>query len=230
MELKLDNSSMIRQAQHTKKEEVEVIYWILEDAIFDNKIDRAKSVLNILAYLAKYNKNALIDGLRKVYIDRIQEITFQLHNSDTFRSQKSVEMKLGLDPISIPFTKEKELSKYLKSNSRVLSKALGDEVKITGTEVDVHNGHKCDLVCESVNFFYPIELKIRQANHAVVSQIQKYCFHFYRKLRYDMYKPIQGIVIANGMDDWSINELRKEGIKCFSINPEPENEISLRLI
>ena len=230
MELKLDNPDMIRQAKNTQAKEVEVIYWVLEDAVFDNRIDRAKTVLSILAYLAKHNQKAIYAGLKQIHLDRIRAITFQLHNSETFKSQKSIEMKAGSDPVDIPFAKEKDLSSYLVSNLQVLSKVLKDEIKTIESEVDVYSGYRCDLVCESDKILYPIELKIRQANHSVVSQIQKYCFHFYRKFRYGMYKPIQGIVIANGMDDWSINELRKEGIKCFNIMPESETEISLRLI
>ena len=82
-------------------------------------------------------------------------------------------------------------------------------------------------MAESDKFFYPIELKIATATHAVVSQIQKYCFYFYRQLRYGMYREIKGVVIANGFCDRSINELRRYGIQIFTIRPDGEKSITL---
>ena len=83
---------------------------------------------------------------------------------------------------------------------------------------------------ESKNHFYPIELKIAQGNHAVVSQCSKYCYYFYRQLRYDRFKKIQGIVIGNGYDAWSINELRREGHWIFTIVPDGDKNIKLKRV
>ena len=85
--------------------------------------------------------------------------------------------------------------------------------------MELKNGYRCDVVAESKTRLYPIELKIAQSTHAVVSQCSKYCYYFYRKLRYDRFKYVQGVVLSNGFDAWSINAIRQEGHWILKIVP-----------
>lgn len=217
---------MIEQARNSCAEEAEVLYWILEDAIYENNLSRAKGIYSILLYMAKYRPDIISMGLRDDYRTRLKEIAYELYEDGCYRFRKSINIRQSISPKNIPFKRQTELSKYLKEHPDLLSTVCNEPVIITGTEVEVDHEYKCDIVAESKERFYPIELKIAQSDHQVVSQILKYCFFFYRKLRYSRYKKIQGVVISNGYCAWSVNELRREGIICLDVIPQ---EIGIRL-
>jgi len=216
METTLNNARMIRQAEYMFYTEMEPLYWTVEDAAFKGNQEKARNLFSILLYAAKYNPKLVSLGLKPVHRKRLQELSYELFADFVPKNSKSIEIRRSIDPVRLPFVKEAELQGYLQTHPEILSRALGENVRVTGIEVDVGHSYRCDIVAEGKKF-YPIELKIGQTNHAVVSQCIKYCYYFYRKLRYSLYKEIQGVVIGNGFDPWSINELRREGIWCFTI-------------
>ena len=218
--MKFTDPDLTEQALNTHLQEVEVLYWVLEDALYAGNHKRANSLLTIMLYMAKYRSDLIYKGLRPVYRQSLKEICHQLLGTGPIRKESSVKIKPAIHSHNIPFKLEYELKDFLVNNKSVLEKVVGEAVKITGTEVETEEDYRCDIVAESAENFYPIELKIAQANHAVVSQCSKYCFYFYRKLRYGRFKNIQGIVIANGYCSWSINELRKAGHWIFSMLPD----------
>jgi len=230
MSIKLDNPSMIEQAQRMHFSEMEPLYWKIEDALYNGDTDRAANIYTIALYAAKYNKSLISKGLHSAHKIRLQQMAYELFNSAIPVKRESITIKRSINPVKIPFKLESELQKYLVSNPRVLSKALGEDVRVIGTEVETDCEYRCDVVAESPSVLYAVELKIGQTTHAVVSQCKKYCWYFYRKLRYNHYKDIQGVVIGNGMDDWSINELRREGILCYRIVPAENRHIKLERI
>ena len=219
--ISLDNDIMISQASKMHDLEMEPLYWKLEESIVHGHIDKAKNLFIIILYTAKYNKK-LLKALQPGYKKRLQEISYELYSDYVPARNKSIIVKKAIIEIDLPFANESKMRDYLSIHPETLSKAFKDTLKITGTEIpceyDNKNDYKCDIVAESEKYFYPIELKIVQANHSVVSQCSKYCWYFYRKLRYRAYKEIQGIVIANGFCDWSINELRRLNIRCFTMH------------
>jgi hypothetical protein len=207
--------------------EIEPLYWIVEDSLYANQTDRAKSMFRLLCLFAKYRKPDMIKILRPRQMERLSEISYELYGEKSYRQMQPIQMKWPLNSTKIPFSREKELQAYLQSHTCILGDALGESVRVTGIEVKTDFDYACDVVAESNEVFYPIELKIRQSKHGVVSQIEKYCFYFYRTLRYNRYKRIQGVVIANGFDAYSINELRRSGIRIFNIAPLDKDEIRL---
>ncbi len=229
-ELNLNNKRMKEQALKTHSSEVEVLYWILEDSLYDNQEKKAKSIFNMLLYVGKYRKDLIAQHLHQRQRERLQEISHEIYGTNgTYKKREPVTIRTAISPKQLPFKNEGDLENHLASNPDILSAALRDQVEIVGTQVETDCDYKCDIVAKSQQIFYPIELKIGQANHQVVSQCNKYCFYFYRTLRYDRYKDIQGIVCGNGFDDWSINELRREGIWIFDIIPKKKT-VSLQKI
>ncbi len=228
----LNDKHMIDQALKTHELEMEPVYWKLEEALGSGNTATATGLFTVILYIAKYNKK-LLQALQPGYTRRLKEISYELYGDYVPKQTKSIIIKGALAEADLPFKVESEMRDYLAEHPEVLSRAFGEEVKIVGTEVSCDSRHrieyKCDVVAESDKNFYPIELKIRQATHSVVSQCSKYCWYFYRKLRYGRYKEIQGITIANGMDAWSINELRRENIRCFTVHA-PEGNVELREI
>ena len=218
---------MIEQSLNTNIKELEPIYWLIEDSVYKNDIPKAKSMLTVLLYIAKYNPKLITQGLQVPYKQRLKQLSQELLNGHFLQKIEAIEIKSAIESRKIPFKLEKELKDYLVEHPEKLSNVLEENIRITGVEVDTDFEYKCDIVAESSDKFFPIELKIGQGTHAVVSQCSKYCYYFYRKLRYDRFKQIQGVVIANGFDSWSINELRRNGIWIFDIVPENEKDISL---
>jgi len=223
---------MINQAKKMHHIEMEPLYWKIEDTIYKGDTGGAASLYVIALYAAKYNKSLISKGLRETHRIRLQQMAYELFDSSVPIKRESITIRQSISPVKIPFRREFELQEYLSSNPRILSEALGENVHITGTEVEVEADceYRCDIVAESDDILYAIELKIGQTTHAVVSQCNKYCWYFYRKLRYNHYKDIQGIIIGNGFDEWSINEIRREGIWCYRIVPVENGDIKLEKI
>lgn len=218
----------LEQIASISPRELEPLYWVLEDALYDNRLARAKAAYGIFCALAKTNRCLFFEGLRKRQVERLKEIAFELFDQEICQKRRVVDFKLPTSPKALPFKNEKELEIFLSNNLIVLELAIGDHLRLVGTQVETDFGYACDIVAEGKKF-YPIELKIGQSTHAAVSQIEKYCFYFYRKLRYDRYKPIQGVVVANGFCAYSVNALRKNGHRVFDIIPD-EQVVHLREI
>ena len=230
MDILLNDPRMIRQCLQMFECEIEPLYWGIEDRAQKGKINEARGIFIMMAYIAKYNKPLLKRGLKKAQKLRLKQLSYELFDEAVPTYKEPVVIRSSISPVNLPFKKELELQEYLSRNPQILSEALEEEVQITGTEVEADCEYRCDITAESESTFYTIELKIGQTTHAVVSQCNKYCWYFYRKLRYGQHKDVQGVVIGNGMDEWSINELRREGIWCFCIIPVSETDIRLERI
>ena len=228
--MQLDDPIMIQQAKNTHVTELEVLYWILEDALHAGNRHEAKGLLITLLYIAKYRPELIRIGLQETYMKRLKGLTYDLLDNKSTRLQQSITMKPAIQSKKIPFKMELELKQYLVDNPDKLALALGDDIKIVGVEVEAGEDYKCDIVAESDKHFYPIELKIAHGTHTAVSQCSKYCYYFYRKLRYDRFKRVQGGVCANGYDVWSVNELRRAGHWIYSIDPISDTDIVLERI
>lgn len=228
--MRFDNRHMIEQTLNTHLKEVEVIYWILEDSIYNGKQNKAKAMLEILLYLGKYKPELIQSGLHAAQRSRLKDLTHQILENTSVQRKEAVTIKFPIREREIPFKCEAELQSHLVDKKEILEEALKDRIEIQGTEVKAGEDYRCDIVAESKEKFYPIELKIAQGTHAVVSQCSKYCYYFYRKLRYDRFKPVQGIVIANGYCSWSINALRQEGHWIYNIIPTGNSDIILERI
>lgn len=228
--MKLNDSHLIAQTMETHVCEIEVMYWIVEDALYQAKPTRAETVLEFLLYAGKYKPELIRDGLRPIQRTRLKEMTYEIHGNAIIQKREAITMKPPIDSKKLPFELEKDLQKYLSEHKYVLEDAFGDRLRIRGLEVEAGDDYRCDIVAESQKKFYPIELKIAQSTHAVVSQCSKYCYYFYRKLRYNHFKEIQGVVIANGADSWSANETRRAGHWIYTIIPTSNGDITLRQI
>jgi hypothetical protein len=229
MNTELNNLRLIEQTMRAHPSEIEPLYWIMEDAFHTGEKDRAVACYMMLAYHAKYTSRILAENLHKRQLERLKEVSYELFTGQTTRTYQSVEIQYATQPKPLGFGSEAELRDYLANNVSVLCDALGERVVVYGTEIPTEYG-KCDIVVENDHILFPIELKTVQSNHKVVSQITKYVYHFYRSLRYNLYKPVQGVIISNGFDAWSINELRKQGTWIYDAFPDEVQRIRLTRI
>ncbi|KKL73431.1 hypothetical protein LCGC14_2074970 [marine sediment metagenome] len=228
--MKLNDPHLIAQTMRTHRCEVEVMYWMVEDAICKANQSKAEGILKLLLYIGKYKPELIRSGLQLIQRTRLKEMIHEIHENVTTQKREAITMRQSIQPRVIPFKLEKELQNYLSEHKHILEEAFGDRLRIVGLEVETDDDYRCDIVAESSQKFYPIELKIAQSTHAVVSQCSKYCYYFYRKLRYSHFKEVQGVVIINGADVWSINELRRAGHWIYIIVPTSDTNITLSRI
>jgi RecB family endonuclease NucS len=227
--LNFDDDIKIESSRSACVQEMEPLFWKLEDSLYDGDKEHAEVLFEMFLYMAKYNPGVFL-SLRKKYRDRLKQITYELYDDTVPTRLKTITMQCGIGSKNIPFKQEKDLRKFLASHISVVRAAIARDIELVGQEVDTDFEFKCDLVVATKDLFFPIELKIVQASHKVVSQIDKYCFYFYRQLRYNFYKDIQGVVVANGYDDWSINQLRRAGHWIYDIEPDDTQVVRLRRI
>lgn len=219
MKSELNNKFMISQAAKMHQSTIEPLYWKVEDALTDGKQKKAEGMLLLLMYIAKYQQSKISKALKPAYLQRLKDMTSEIFDKKPAnKRQKEVPILPARNSRKLPFKDENKLEDYLIENTDVLKTALKDEFYFIDRQVEVGPEYKCDIVTKNDRMFYPIELKIGQADHKVVSQIQKYCYYFYRTLRYDRYRHIQPIVLANGYDEWSINELRRDGVWIYDMS------------
>lgn len=225
----LNDPLYLENTRTTRSSELEPLYWAVEDAIHTGDLVRARSIYKAFVYIARYRKHLLREGLQAAYITRLQQIAYELYSDNSYKKQQPITIKHAILSKAIPFQREEDLRNYIATHPDILN-ILDPHIQIRGMEIPTENGYRCDILAESTSHYYPIELKIGQTNHAVVSQICKYCYYFYRQFRYGWHKPIQGVVIANGFDDWSINELRREGIILLEVLPNNKDDIVLKKV
>lgn len=228
-DVRLDNPQLIERTINAHPSELEPLYWIMEDSLHSGNHSRAKACYMMLAYHAKFTPQMMAQHLRPAYRARLKEVTHEILTGTTTRQYQSIEVKYAIQKKEINFKNEAELRDYLAEQMDLLSETLGQRVTLRGTEIETEFGN-CDLVVEGPQTFFPIELKTEQSSHKVVSQITKYVYHFYRQLRYNWHKPVQGIVMANGFDAWSINELRKQGTWIFDVSSTHDQRCRLTRI
>ena len=133
--LSLDNKELIDITEKTRPETVEPLYWYLEDALYRGDTDIAESFHQMFLYMAKYRED-LLNALQPAYRERLKEITYELYSPEVSKKNRSITIKMASMPIKLPFKKEKNLKEYLQEHPQILSEAIGEEIKITGTEVD----------------------------------------------------------------------------------------------
>lgn len=224
----LDDPDKIESIDRITVPEIEVLYWNMEDSLSAGNKKEAETFFDMFCYIGKYRKELLIEGLKKSHIKRLKNISHELYGNNLTSEQSPITELLPIPPIDIPFEKEKDINDFLYNNPSVLQEAIGEQGIITGREVEIES-FKCDIVFETETKLYAVELKKVQADHKAVAQLDKYCHYFFRRMRYNFFKEVQGICIANGFCCWSINEFRRRNHWIYYMVPS-ENGIKLRRI
>ena len=205
--------------------ELEVIYWRLEDALEDGERKHAVMFHEMLLYVGKYHPSKLRRGMQQAYLTRLKEITYELNGSGVPVTNQPAIVPGDIPPVVLPYHNEAEMRDAIVSKEEILYPILGSG-RITAKEIKINDQCRVDILYETDNCVYPIELKVVPADHKVVGQYQKYCYYFYRKLRYNMYRSVQGVVVANGFSGWVTGELMRRGAKLATVS-EP---LALKLV
>jgi len=123
----------------------------------------------------------------------------------------------NIEPTINDLRLERDVVKLSYYDLDKFNKFLGYGLECKGIERETyHTGGNCDMVLQNnERTLFPIEFKLNQANHSVVSQIDKYCIHFKLDLVYKLYDRVQGVVIASSFSKYAINALLKRSIICL---------------
>jgi hypothetical protein len=174
--------------------------------LIEGCMDKEEDKKILLKYLNQYKLNELKRIRREIEIGKpIQEF------------EPITPIEENIEPTEHDLKLEKQLVKLSYYSLEKLNKFLGEELVGKGIERETyHTGGKCDMVLQNnERTIFPIEFKLNQATHAVVSQIDKYCMHFKLELIYKLYDNVQGVVIASSFSKYAINALLKRGIICL---------------
>ena len=120
--------------------------------------------------------------------------------------------------------KEKDIVKMI-CNSKSLYQFFGADFKIESSEFKTEYGN-VDLVAYDKNTVYPIEVKLNAGTHSIVSQIEKYMRHFWKKLSIKVWKNVTGIVIAQKFEKFALDEFRHMNVIPFVYSANNEFKLT----
>jgi len=205
-------------------EEIEVLYYYLQNNVILGQKERSRTYLNILRH--EYNVNE--DNFNLLQQDDRFENLIKLgqivDNGLLIKQLEFEESKIDYNFDRTQDTiKETHLKELLVKED--IGKLLDSKsFRFLGTEFETRYG-RVDLVGQDENTLYVFELKKTHADHKVLGQIEKYLIHYKLKLINKMYKYVVGIVVANTFDNYSLNELQRNNVIClkYSLNEDKIN-------
>ena len=110
--------------------------------------------------------------------------------------------------------------------SKQLESFFGHDFKISAREFKTEFG-RVDLVAFDKSVAYPIEVKLKTGRHSIVSQIEKYMRHFWKKLAIKHWKDVVGIVVAQKFEEYALQEFKRMNVVPFTYAIENQK---LRLV
>jgi RecB family endonuclease NucS len=181
-----------------------------------SRLDEAKKYLEILRE-EQDKTSSLFYQLDKNYQKRLKTIAYFL-DKNIINTRLNETDKLEHKNITIEcdeeILKEKEITtKICKSN--ILLKYLGNEFQLINLEHPTEYG-RVDIVGQTNDIIYPIEVKLNRGTHAIIGQIEKYMKHFWKKLGLKIWKDVKGIIIAKSYEQYVLEQLKNLNIIAFT--------------
>jgi RecB family endonuclease NucS len=181
------------------------------------KYDLAATYYDMLSYAFEKHKALITKALSPAKKKRLEQISekYEGFSNKTERITYYNQAKEKISPILV--NEEKDLKVLLQQNHEMLEntlecklKYMGEEIRPTKMERD-----RCDLLYKSEKVLYIIELKKDQADHSVVTQIDKYMKYFWQTAFTLDHEYVNGVVIAAKYSDYAYENLKNNSIKCF---------------
>lgn len=188
----------------------QVYYWWAVWAAFDGNVNGARLWLKTMKEEAKEDPKLLellTADQRKILV----RITKLLQSGEHPRYLKKTDISPVFHELDAPspFQSEKELSDFLFFNPKVLATSLAmPTLKLQLREFECLHG-KMDIIGHSGDLTVIVELKIGEADHSVVTQLEKYMHTEYKRLHYGDRSDVLGVVIATSYSSFAEQELKK---------------------
>jgi hypothetical protein len=209
----------------------ETLYYQIYNFVLLGDSDNAKTYLGFLR--EEYDKdesqfNALKEDERWKHLIELGDVIDKNLIVKNFQEVERPVEKIIKEEDEAQFSKQRELVKAIclaKDELRMCLKAESDFC-CTSIEYETKFG-RVDLVAQDKETIYPIEVKKSGADHSVIGQIDKYIIHFKLGLINRMYRYVVGVVIANGFDEYSLQELHRFGAIAIKYKFKGDNRIEL---
>jgi len=190
----------------------ETIFFMFNFAVVIGDIQNAKTYLEIL----RHDLDCL-SSLDKKYQERFKQLAVIVDSGiSTTRANEIEESKnyYNVKKQSEEYVKkEKELVNII-FESKILNQFFDNDFEIRNIEYSTEYG-KVDMVAFDKNVAYPIEVKLKTGRHSIVSQIEKYMRHFWKKLSIKWWKDVKGIVIAQKFEQFALDEFKRLNVVPF---------------
>jgi hypothetical protein len=172
----------------------------------------AKEILSAAPRLAEYID--AIDMQRLLYVcDCLDEE----RNPVPWKSGPKENTASIMVPLDMPGEpSEKDLQRILLANISIIGALVGGDVEYVVSEAPVESG-RIDIFFRSGRRMHVMELKIGQADHRVIGQVQKYMRDAGSKIHYRLYDDVIGWVLARDFTDDARRELSLIGVRMVSV-------------
>jgi len=180
-------------------------------------MDEAKNYLEILREEQEL-MSSLFYQMDHRYQERLKKIAYFLDNDIINVRLESIGEDRKYNNIEVEsdeeLKEEKDVVKML-CKPGVLSKYLGNDFELLNIEHSTEYG-KIDILGQGGDIIYPIEVKLKRGTHSIVSQIEKYMRHFWKKLGLRLWKDVNGIIIAKNYEKFVLEEMNKMNVTAFT--------------
>jgi len=194
----------------------ESIFFELNFSFVMSDIQKAQLYLEILRE-EQERMPSLFSQLDPSYQKRLKKIAHLVDNNITNDRLESTgeDRKYNIEiECDEEVTKEKFIVEKL-CKSGILQKHFGNDFELLNLEHPTEYG-KVDILGQTGEIVYPIEVKLKRGTHSIISQIEKYMRHFWKKLGLKLWKEVNGIIIAKNYERFVLEELNKLNITAFT--------------
>lgn len=194
---------------------IETLYYFLQNSVLLGEKQKAKAYLGLLRheFVIEPKSFVLLDDEKMLNLQKYGDIVDSdlfITNIDFKENINEYEFKRDEEKVK----KENELRKMvLKQDIKSLIQA-DDTFRYTEIEAKTKYG-RVDILGRDKDTLFVFELKKEHARHDLIGQIHKYVICYKLKLIRKMYKKVQGVVIANSFDNFTLNELKHNGHTCL---------------
>ncbi len=209
----------------------ETLYYQVYNSVLLGRSDKAKTYLGFLRDEYEKDESQFLILKQDERWNHLIELGNVIDNGLIVKNFQDIEKpieKIAKEEDEIHFRKQSELIKAIcreKDNLKIHLQAE-DDFYFVGLEQETKFGN-VDLVAQDKDTIYPIEVKKSGARHDVIGQIDKYMIHFKLKLINKIYSCVKGVVIANGFDEYTLQELYRFGAIAIQYEFKGDQNIEL---
>ena len=195
---------------------IDAIWWKLHTAFLKNERRTADLMLGMIEDEGK--RSSIKDELGPIHFSRFELIQTNIHNGSYGRLYGYGFDVPDLEPTFIKESTIEEADFHLKiiSGRKILFDLMGIDKNSTMLhEIDLGPYGRCDFIIKEGRTHYVVEIKMGQAKHSVVSQIDKYRTATELDMCFGLHDKVNAIVIAESFSPYVASELSRLSVEMI---------------
>lgn len=206
---------------------LDAIYWQLHSAYLTNNRESAKRWLAILENEIGLQPEAVLsDEIGEPHLERFKKIRSRMARGEFGRLYgEGGEVPAAPMP-AVPADDKDELDfcRELAKERKALCKAIGcgQDANIV-RELEMGQYGRCDFVIVEARVAKILEVKMGEANHSLVSQIDKYRIAMELDMNLGGYDAVEAYVLAGSYPQYVLAELGRAAVVVLSHDGTPNN-------